>query len=214
MTGAIVSIRSGLPDALVIEHAAALIKAGRLVVYPTETLYGIGADATNAEALRRVYEIKGREGAKPLLIIVDAFERLQPLVHQVTPEARSLMSAFWPGPLTLVFRASSQVPDEMTAGTGTIGARIPSSTFCRALVRACGGPITSTSANRAGEPTPKTIGEIRKALSDGIDLFIDAGALPASAPSTVVDVTTSPPRLLREGAVLWDHIERTLRQDS
>ena len=214
MRGETVALRPDLPDPKLIERAATLIKAGGVIVYPTETLYGIGADAGNADALRRVYNIKGREGAKPLLIIVDTFERMKPFVRQVTPEARSLMNLFWPGPLTLVFRASSSVSVELTAGTGTIGARVPSSDFCRALVRASGRPITSTSANRAGNPTPNNIEEIRTAFSEGIDLFIDAGVLSASAPSTVVDVTTSPPRLLREGAVQWDHIERTLRQDS
>jgi LmbE family N-acetylglucosaminyl deacetylase len=94
------------------------------------------------------------------------------------------------------------------------GARVPSNEFCRALVRSCGRPITSTSANRAGQATPNNIEEIRKALPDDIDLFIDAGALPVSAPSTVVDVSTSPVRLVREGAVRWDTIVRTLRQDS
>lgn len=209
-----VAVHSGVPGEKVIERAAAVVISGGVIVYPTETLYGIGVDAGNVSALRRVYDIKGREGAKALLVIVDDFERLRPLVQQVTPEAHALMHAFWPGPLTLVFNASPMVPVEITAGMGTIGARVPSNDFCRALVQACGRPITSTSANRAGEPTPNNIGQIRNALPEGIDLFIDAGALPASAPSTVVDVTTSPPRLLREGAVPWDHIARTLRQDS
>ncbi len=214
MTGGSVAILPGQPDPGVIERAAAVIRAGGVIVYPTETLYGIGADVGNLGALRRVYELKGREGAKPLLVIVDAFERLQPFVEEVTPEARSLMDFFWPGPLTLVFKASARVSTELGAGTGTIGARVPSSEFCRALVQACGGPITSTSANRAGRPPLDTIGEIRRVFPEGVDLFIDAGARVSSAPSTIVDVSTSPPRLLREGAVGWDEIERTLRQDS
>ncbi len=214
MTGESVVLRPGLPDPEVIQRAAALIKAGGVIVYPTETLYGIGADAGNAGALRRVYDMKGREGAKPLLVIVDAFERLQPFVQEVTPVARVLMEGFWPGPLTLVFKASLRVPMELTAGTGTIGARVPSNDFCQSLVRACGRPITSTSANRAGERTPDNIGDIRRSFPEGIDLFVDAGVLAASAPSTVIDVTTSSPRLLREGAVRWEHIVRIMGQDS
>jgi L-threonylcarbamoyladenylate synthase len=211
MTGETVVLDPGSPDPGVVEGAAGVIRAGGAIVYPTETLYGIGVDAGNADALRRLYGIKGREGGKPVLIIVDNFDRLQPFVEDVSPEARLLMDAFWPGPLTLVFKASSLVSGELTAATGTIGARVPANEFCRALVRACGRPITSTSANRASEPTPGNIAEIRKVFPTGVDLFVDAGMLPASAPSTVVDVTVSPPRLLREGAVKWDTIERTLR---
>ncbi len=214
MKGERVVIRLGKPEPDVVRRAAALLKAGGVIVYPTETLYGVGADAGNADALRRVFALKGREGAKPLLVIVDAFERLRPFVESVTAEAPLLMDAFWPGPLTLVFKASSRAVPELTAGTGTIGARVPSSDFCRALVSACGRPITSTSANRAGEPTPNDVDEIRKRFPEGVDLFIDAGALPPSSPSTVVDVSSSPPRLVREGAVRWEQIERTLRQDS
>jgi L-threonylcarbamoyladenylate synthase len=204
----------GQPDAGVVGRVAARIKAGGVIVYPTETLYGIGADAGNADALRRLFAIKGREQGKPVLVIADVFETLHPFVKDLTAEARALMNAFWPGPLTLVFEASRLAPDELTAGTGTIGARIPSNEFCRALVRACGRPITSTSANRAGEPTPCNISEIRKLLSEGVDLFVDAGALSTTVPSTVVDVSVSPPRLLREGAVSWDQIEQILHKDS
>lgn len=214
MKGESVSIRLDRPDPEVVARAAALIKAGGVIVYPTETLYGVGADAGNVAALRRVFDLKGREGGKPLLVIVDDFERLQPFVRSVTAESRLLMDAFWPGPLTLVFKASSGVAAELTAGTGTIGARVPSNDFCQALVRVCGGPVTSTSANRAGERTPDSVIEIRRVFPEGVDLFIDAGTLPSSAPSTVVDVSSSPPRLVREGAVRWDLIERTLRQDS
>jgi L-threonylcarbamoyladenylate synthase len=211
MTGESVVIGSGHPEPEVIERAAAIVKAGGVIVYPTETLYGIGADAANVRALRRVHDIKGREGAKPILVIAESFEMLSPFVREVNKEARVLIGAFWPGPLTLVFKASSRVPVELTAGTGTIGARVPSSAFCRTLARACGRPITSTSANRAGDQPRASIEEIRKDFPTGIDLFIDAGGPLSGAPSTVVDVSSSPPRLLREGAVVWDTIERILR---
>jgi L-threonylcarbamoyladenylate synthase len=209
MMGERITLRPGA-ESLAVDRAAALIKTGGVIVYPTETLYGLGADAGNREALRRVYDIKGREGGKPLLIIVDSFDRLEPLVKGVTAQARLLIKKFWPGPLTLVFSASANVPDELTAGAGTIGARVPSHEFCRALVRAVGRPITSTSANRAGERTPDNIPAIKDALPEGIDLYVDAGVLPSAAPSTVVDVSISPPRLLREGAVPWAQIEHIL----
>ena len=214
MKGESVAIRSDQPNPEVVVRAATLIRAGGVIVYPTETLYGLGADAGNAAALRRVYELKGREEAKPVLVIVDAFETLRPFVQDITADAQSLMEAFWPGPLTLVFKASLRVPIELTARTGTIGARVPSSDFCRALVKASGRPITSTSANRAGEPPLASIEEIRNSFSGGVDLFIDGGTRLTGAPSTIVDVSTSPPRLLREGAVKWAQIEQTLHEDS
>ncbi len=211
MTGESVSIHPDIPDPGVLARASTVIRSGGVIVYPTETLYGIGADALNGNALRRVYALKGREGAKPLLIIVDAFERLQPLVEDVSADARRLMETFWPGPLTLVFKASPLVSEELRAGTRTLGARVPSNMFCRSLVEACGRPIPSTSANRAGQLPLNSMPDIRQAFPQGVDLFIDAGALPASAPSTVVDVTTSPPRLLRQGTIAWENIERTFR---
>jgi L-threonylcarbamoyladenylate synthase len=213
MRGETVALHPGSPNTDLIERAAGLIKDGGVIVYPTETLYGLGADAGNAGALRRIYEIKGREEAKPVLVIVDAFETLLPFVRDVTNEAQSLMLEFWPGPLTLVFKASKQVSAELTAGTGTIGARVPSSEFCRALVRACRRPITSTSANRAGDPPLATIEEICRSFPHGVDLFIDGGRRLSGAPSTVIDVTSSPPRLLREGVVHWDEIQQILHRD-
>jgi len=211
MTGETIAYRPGELDAGIVERAAGFIKSGGIIVYPTETLYGLGADAGNARTLRRLSDLKGREGAKPFLVIVDDFERLRPLVAEVSSQAQVLMNAFWPGPLTLVFKASPDVPSDLTAGTGTIGARVPSNDFCRELVRASGRPITSTSANRAGAPPLDSIEKIRNTLSEGIDLFIDAGVRLTGAPSTVVDVSGPTPLLLREGAVRWEQIARTLR---
>jgi L-threonylcarbamoyladenylate synthase len=214
MTGETVVLRTDVPDTEVVERASLLIREGKVVVYPTETLYGFGADAGNVDAIRRINALKGREEAKPVLVIVDTYETLRPFVAEITREARALMRAFWPGPLTLVFKASQTASSELTAGTGTIGARVPSSKFCRELVAACGRPITSTSANRAGAPPLAGIEEIRNAFPHGVHLFIDGGKRLSGAPSTVVDVSASSPRLLREGAIPWDHIERSLHQDS
>jgi L-threonylcarbamoyladenylate synthase len=186
--------------------AAEVIQAGGIVVYPTETLYGLGANALHVDAIQRVRAIKRRDGQKPILVIVPDLESVEPLVGDLHPAARKFMDAFWPGPLTLVMKASAAVPRELTQGAPTIGIRVPSSSLCLKLLRLCGCPITSTSANISGQLPFHAIPEIRNALAPGVDLYLDAGRLPDSAPSTVIDVSVSPPRLLRPGAVSTERL--------
>jgi len=186
--------------------AAEVIQAGGVVVYPTETVYGLGANAWNRDAVKRIQAIKRRPENKPVLVIVHSDESVRRLTVAISGAAEALMSAFWPGPLTLVFRAARDVPEELTLGTGTIGIRIPSLPLCLRLAELCGLPITSTSANAAGAPVPPTVAEIESALAPGVDLFLDAGVLPARPPSTVVDVSGPIPRLLRQGAVPKERI--------
>ena len=194
------------PQRSVLAEAARVIRSGGLIVYPTETLYGIGANAVDANAVRRVSEAKKRKEAKPIPLIVHSREVLEVLVERISPSAEALMKAFWPGPLTLVFLSSSRVPDEVTKGSGTVGVRIPSSTLCLELLAQCGGPLTATSANISGETVLRTVPEIREALSSGVNLYLDAGELPLSMPSTVLDVAGDVPRLLRDGAVPIEQI--------
>lgn len=181
--------------------AAEVIQAGGVIVYPTETIYGIGANAWDGTAIAKVRALKHRTDQKPILVIVRSREQLSTVVSGITPVAERLMDAFWPGPLTLVFKASNKVPDLLSRGTGTIGVRIPSSPVCLRLLELAGCPLTSTSANITGKPTPRTVTEIRKAIPLGIDLVLDGGELPPSDPSTVLDVSDGGPRLLRAGAV-------------
>ncbi|HCV42386.1 MAG TPA: threonylcarbamoyl-AMP synthase [Bacteroidetes bacterium] len=197
------------PEESVLRHAAEVVLRGGLIVYPTETLYGIGADATNPSAIGKVHEAKERTERKPILMIVDSVEMMSPYVEQVSLNARILMEKLWPGPLTLVLKASAKVPVELTQGSGTIGIRMPSSRLCLRLLAQIGRPLTSTSANRAGDNPGRLISEIHKQLS-GIDLFLDAGALPESQPSTVVDVSGRVPRVLRSGAVTSGQLDRIL----
>jgi L-threonylcarbamoyladenylate synthase len=192
--------------------AAEVVQAGGVIVYPTDTIYGIGANALNAEAIAKVHAIKRRTDAKPILVLVPTAAEVKDLTLEVSRAARLLMDAFWPGPLTLVFAASGTLPPVLRSGGDTIGIRVPSSQLCLKLLRLCSCPITSTSANLSGEMTQKTVGEIRKTLAAGVDLYLDAGPLPESKPSTVVDVTVTPPRLLREGAVNVDRL-RTIVHD-
>jgi L-threonylcarbamoyladenylate synthase len=181
--------------------AARVIGGGGVIVYPTETLYGIGADALSAGAVRRVAEVKRRPDTKPIPVIVQDADALRRLAASVPPAAHLLMEAFWPGPLTIVFPALDGLPPPLAAGSGAIGVRIPSSPFCLELLRAAGVPLTSTSANPSGAEPPRTVAAILEALGDGVELSVDAGELPPSLPSTVVSVTGPRPRLLRAGAV-------------
>ena len=181
--------------------AAEVIQAGGVIVYPTETLYGIGANAWNSGAVSRVQEIKHRSHPKPILVVVDSAASAGGVTQEISPLARRFMERFWPGPLTLVLRASVMLPATLTLGRGTIGVRVPSNPLCLRLLTLCGCPLTSTSANLSGEKTPSTPQEIERKLGPGIDLYLNAGPLMESAPSTVLDVTGERPRLLREGAI-------------
>jgi L-threonylcarbamoyladenylate synthase len=181
--------------------AAEVIQAGGVIVYPTETIYGIGANAWNPRAIARVQEIKKRSVPRPILIVVDSIDSAYGVTDEVTPLARQFMDAFWPGPLTLVLKASLHLPEVLVQGRGTIGVRVPSSIACLKLLTLCGSPLTSTSANITGEQPLATVDCIERALGPGIDLFLDAGPMVESKPSTVLDVSGSRPRLLREGAI-------------
>ncbi len=181
--------------------AAEVIQAGGIVVYPTETLYGIGCSAMHPRALQRVQDLKKRAEPKPILVLVRSREELRPLVREVTETAEALMNAFWPGPLTIVFQASESVLPELTQGKGTIGIRIPSCRVCHRLLEFVGSPITSTSANLSGDTPLNTIASMLSVLTPGIDLYLDAGVLPPSKPSTVIDASGSLVRILREGAI-------------
>ncbi len=181
--------------------AAEVIQAGGVIVYPTETIYGIGANAWDGTAIAKVRALKRRTDQKPILVIVGSRDQLSTVVEGITPVAEKCIEAFWPGPLTLVFKASHRIPDLLSRGTGTIGVRIPSSPVCLRLLELAGCPLTSTSANLSGMPTIQHVNEIRTMIPLGIDLVLDGGVLPPSEPSTVIDVSGDKPRLIRPGAV-------------
>lgn len=210
MTRTIKLLDQNRPDESVLAAASDVIIRGGVIVYPTETLYGIGADAINAAAVRRVYAVKKRKDQKPVLVIVHSEEMLRRIVQTVPEPAERLMRVFWPGPLTIVFRASAIIPAEVTQSGGTVGVRIPSNIFCLKLVERCDRPLTSTSANISGEPVHRTIEQIQAALYDGVDLFIDAGQLPESKASTVVSVVHDPPQLVREGVIDFVRLQEIL----
>ena len=189
------------PDDRSLVLAAEVVQAGGVIVYPTETLYGIGSDALNPEAVGKVHMAKGRSPGKPMLVLVPDRESLFPLVREIPRAAGALMEAFWPGPLTLVFPVSSRVPPALVGTSASLGIRVPSSKLCLRLLRLAGTPLVSTSANPPGKPPLRSVDAMQSLLAHGIDLFLDAGELPANKPSTVVDLSEDPPRLIREGMI-------------
>ena len=201
------SVDPNKPEDRTLLLAAEVVRAGGVLVYPTETLYGIGANAWDADAIRKVDVLKERAEQKPSLVLVENHERLLTLVASVSEIAERLMASFWPGPLTLVFAASKAVPSALTKGLGTVGIRIPSSILCRRLLEISGCPLISSSANRPGERPGRTIEEIRKSFPTGVDLYLDAGEFADNLPSTVVDVTGAQPRVIRKGAITLEQLQ-------
>lgn len=174
---------------------------GGVVAFPTETFYGLGANAGDREAVARIFHVKGRPESKPLLVLVDSVKMAESLALEVSDLARQLMAAYWPGPLTLVFKAVPELPSNLTAGTGTVGIRMPAHPVALGLIRAAGLPVTAPSANPSGAEPPTTAGAVRGFFEGKIDLILDGGPTPGGQPSTVLDVSVSPPRLVRAGAI-------------
>jgi L-threonylcarbamoyladenylate synthase len=190
-------------DATTVREA---LRRGELLIYPTDTLYGLGGLVLDPAAARRVRAAKGREAAKPLPVVAADMEQVLRLAPTLPDGALALAGRFWPGPLTLVLAAGVAVPEEVAAGTATVAVRVPGRALTRLL---CGlaGPLISTSANQAGGPAPLTCAEAIDAVGGGAAVAVDAG--PGSAqPSTIVDATGKVPRLVRAGAVPWDEIAR------
>src|SRR5918996_931502 len=197
----IVAVDPQSPSGAALAGAAAELRAGGLVAFPTETFYGLGAAALQAAAVRRIFEVKGRPEDKPVLVLVDSVAMTERLAAGIPPRALELMARHWPGPLTLVLRARSHVPAEVTAGSGTVGVRWSAHPVARALVGALGEPVTAPSANPSGGAAPTTAGEVLAHFRDRIEMVLDGGATVGGAPSTVLDVTIDPPRLVRAGAL-------------
>lgn len=189
------------PDAEGIKKAKEIILNGGVIAFPTETFYGLGADAFNDHALRRILEIKGREEGKPLLLLLAEKSWVGPLVKRIPPLAQKLMDEFWPGPLTLVFEAQGHILPTVTAGTGKVGLRVSSNSLTRTLVQAVGKPVTGTSANLSGQPSLSTPEEVLEALGKRLDGILDGGKTTGGVGSTVLDVSEYPPLLIREGAI-------------
>lgn len=190
------------PDVRAIAAAAAVVEAGGLVAFPTESFYGLGADALDSDAVARVFEVKGRPEHKALLVLVDSIDMAAGLAARVSDGARALMARYWPGALTLVLEAADRVPAGLTGGGSTIGVRMPGHAVARALVRSAGRPITAPSANPSEAPPALTAAAVREYFEGRVELILDGGPTAGGAGSTVADCTVWPPRILRQGPVI------------
>jgi L-threonylcarbamoyladenylate synthase len=202
MSAARLVVDASQPDPAVLEAAARVLRDGRLVAFPTETFYGLGAHALDAAAVARIFRAKGRPGDKPLLVLVGSLAMVERVAREVPDRARRLMAKYWPGPLTLVLPSRADLPAALTAGTGTIGVRLSGHPVARALVQAVGAPVTAPSANPHAGPAPRTADDVLAALGSGVELVLDGGPTPGGPPSTVLDLTAARPVLLRPGAVV------------
>lgn len=185
-----------------ISLAAKIIAEGGVIAFRTDTFYGLGADPFDAVAVAKIRELKGREENKPILLLLADAREADRFIADRSKAFEEAARKFWPGPLTIVGAAVASVPLEITAGTGTVGVRVPADESVRELVRACGGALTATSANPSGREPARSAEEVREYFGDGLDLLIDGGEVTATEPSTVFDVTVSPPRVVRQGAII------------
>lgn len=197
----VVTVDPREPDPTVLAEAAATLRAGGLVAFPTETFYGLGAAALSERAVARVFDVKGRLAGKPILVLVDSIGMVESVVSTVPAAARALMARHWPGALTLILPARAGLPRPLTGDTGTIGVRLSPHPVARALVRALGEPITAPSANPAGLPPPTSAAGVLAHFDRIIELVLDGGETGGGEASTVVDTTTDPPCVLRQGPV-------------
>lgn len=197
------------PQDQIIEQAAALLKRGELVAFPTETVYGLGADAYNSEAVKQIFEVKGRLPQSPLLVHVSRLDQVHHLVAVIPPLARDLIERFWPGPLAIILPASSRVPREVSGGQPTVGLRMPAHPVALALIDKA-GPLAAPSANLSGRPSPVTANHVCDDLDGQIAAILDAGPTGIGLESTVLDLSQAKPAMVRLGSVPLEELQQLL----
>jgi L-threonylcarbamoyladenylate synthase len=190
-----------------IRQAAAVLRSGGIAVFPTETVYGVGADIRNPAAVERVFVVKGRRRSLPLMAHCASLVQMHEYVAETPCWVQPLVNRFWPGPLALVFRSTHKVPPAVTGGGPTLGVRMVEHPVARDLIEELGAPIAGTSANLGGEPATSRFATVSRILLERVDVALDAGLCGKYEPSTVLDVTSRPPRLVRQGAVSVQDIE-------
>jgi len=189
-----------------LDQIAATIKRGGVIAFRTDTFYGLGADPFNHSAVQKIRELKGREDAKPILVVISDAKYIDRLISDRSRAFDKLAEGLWPGALTIIGQAADDLPDELSAGTKTVGVRLPDDDKVRASIEACGGALTATSANLSGQPPARTAAAVEDYFDERIDLIVDGGATTSDAPSTVVDATANEIKLVREGVIPWRDI--------
>jgi L-threonylcarbamoyladenylate synthase len=208
----IIRVTPDNPDPVAISRAADCLRQGGLVAFPTETVYGLGVNALDQAAVRRLFAAKQRPTHDPLIVHVASIEAIPALVSRVPRAARSLARHFWPGPLTLVFPRATQVPDEVTAGLPTVAIRVPMHPIARALITAAAVPVAAPSANLFSRPSPTQASHVLEDLDGRIDLIVDGGSTTIGVESTVLDLTSDAPTILRPGAVTIEMLRKVVRR--
>lgn len=197
-------------DAKAVERAAAALRAGGLVAFPTDTVYGLGAHGFQPEAVESIYRVKGRMAQKAIPLLLGSVADVEEVAQNVPDAAWKLAECFWPGGLTLVLRRRPNVPDVVTSGGPTVAVRIPDHPVPLRLISLIDAPLAATSANRSGQPSPVTADEVRESLNGLIDVLLDGGTTPGGVESTVLDLSLSDPVVLRRGAVPVEELEKVL----
>jgi len=197
-------------DPRAMKRAVQVLKAGGLVAFPTDTVYGVGALAFLPQAVEKIFRVKGRALSKAIPLLLDSADSLPQVARDIAPEVRLLTKKFWPGALTMVLHRRPVVPDVVTGGGPTVALRVPDHPLTRRLIRAVGGPLATTSANLTGHPDPQTAQEVADYLEGHIDLILDGGRCPGGIPSTVIDLTRTPPVIVRAGAIAPEELKEKL----
>ena len=198
------------PDNTMLAQAADIVRMGGLVAFPTETVYGLGANGLDPHAVQAIYQAKGRPSDNPLILHIAAFSEVEKLACAIPAKAKLLMKQFWPGPLTIILKRSKIVPDIITAGLDTVAIRMPSNPIARQIIRLAGVPIAAPSANTSGRPSPTNARDVKADLEGKIDAIIDGGDCAIGLESTVVDCTTSIPTVLRPGGITLEMLRKVL----
>ena len=196
-----------------LEAAVRFLREGGVVAIPTDTLYGLAADAFNSDAIERVFAIKERPEGMALPVLLSDTEQLSIVTLEASEAVRILAEAYWPGPMTLIVRKAEGLPPRLTAGQATVAVRAPAHPVPRELARRLGRPITGTSANISGAPDPQSLDELRRQVGERVDCVVSAGPAPAGTASTIVDLTDDAPKLIREGAIPFAEIAGILGRD-
>ena len=193
-----------------LKEAAGILRSGGLVAFPTETVYGLGGNALDEDAARKIYAAKGRPSDNPLIAHVSCVEEVEPLVKEIPEAGRKLMEAFWPGPLTMIFPKSDKVPYGTTGGLDTVAIRMPDDPVANRLIALAGVPVAAPSANTSGRPSPTTADHVWQDMNGRIEMIIDGGPVGIGVESTIVDVSSEVPAVLRPGAITMEMLEAVL----